>query len=200
MVNEILTFWFGQAIPQGLPDQSVRNLWFKKSAETDDKIRRRFGGLVQSALDADGLSEWEGRMPDELALVILLDQFTRNIFRDTPRAFAGDRRAIQLVQAGVAEQREHQLPLIQRAFFYMPCMHSEEADIQKWGVLLFQQLAEEPTSDRQLREQLLSFHLYAEKHRDIVLRFGRFPHRNAVLNRESTPEELSFLKQPGSSF
>ncbi len=186
--QEVLEFWFGA--PGSAEHGVTRSLWFIKSKSTDAEIRTRFGATVEAALRGE-LDHWGEEVRSALALILLLDQFTRNIFRDTPRAFAGDAAALALAQRLVDASLDRQLSLRERWFAYMPFEHAESLPMQDRAVALFRQLATEGLADP------LD---WAIKHRDVVARFGRFPHRNAIVGRDSTPEEEAFLREPGSRF
>jgi len=197
LIDEILDFWFGETrSADTVPEERLR-LWFGGNAVTDSLIRSRFAEEVDRAL-AGAFEEWTRDLPGTLALILLLDQFPRNIYRGTPRAYAGDPRACDLVLAGVGEGRERPLPIVQKAFFYMPLEHAEDPAVQDCSVRAFEQLLE--AAPPSLTEVCRGFLDYAERHRRIIERFGRFPHRNRVLGRTSSPEERAFLQQPGSSF
>jgi len=187
--SEVLDFWFGAP---GTPEHGqVRPLWFAKSDATDEAIRRRFGDLVKAALRSE-LDSWaDGEPRQALALVIVLDQFTRNIHRDSARAFAGDAKALAVARRLVADGRDRALTPLQRWFAYLPFEHSESLADQQESLRLFGALADEG-----LAEPLA----WARKHYEVIARFGRYPHRNAALGRASTAEENEFLKQPGSRF
>lgn len=195
---EILDFWFG---PGDSPDHGQpRQAWFRKDETFDAEITRRFGPLVLQALgEAHSTAAWITGPIDSidplpaLAKLILLDQFTRNMFRGTARAFAGDGRALQVAQALVASGRDRALTGVQRQFIYLPFEHAEDLSQQRMSVHLFQQLAADEPALAGLVE-------WAVRHHDIVARFGRFPHRNAMLGRASTTEEAAFLLTPGSGF
>ena len=176
--EEILNFWFKECKPEQ---------WFKKNEDFDQMIENRFSSAIESAI-AGKLDSWEESESGCLALIILLDQFTRNVFRDTPRAFAGDERALALSQLCCDKDYLTNPDVQRRQFMLMPMMHSENLAVQDAAFPLFKKY----TSGKDYK--------YAVKHRDIIARFGRFPHRNAILGRKSTNEELEFLKQPGSSF
>jgi uncharacterized protein (DUF924 family) len=176
-IEEVLKFWFD-------PVQSPR--WFAKSDAFDKSIRDRFGDVHAAALRGD-CEAWLETPRGRLAYIILLDQFSRNIHRDTPAMFSGDERALKAARAGIAKGDDKALAPAERSFFYMPYMHSEDLADQEMAVALFKGL---PGNGAE----------YAVMHRDIVKRFGRFPHRNRILGRPSTPEEIAFLKTPGSSF
>ena len=186
--NEILEFWFSDR---------ARPLWFERNAAFDEEIRVRFGAVIAAAC-AGELESWSGSAQSALALVLLLDQFTRNVYRGTPRAFAGDSRARAVATAAVERGFDRQLPLDRRHFFYLPFEHSEDVGDQRRSVALFRSWAE--AHDGAQRDQALAQMTYVYRHQEIVERFGRFPHRNAILGRESTAEELAFLNEPHSSF
>jgi len=186
----VLDFWFGA---EGSPESGKsRPEWFRKDPAFDDSIRQRLGAQVEAAL-AGGLRDWDSHAASALARILLLDQFTRNIFRDTPRAFAGDALALAAARAMVAARQDATLPPLQRSFIYLPFEHAEDLAAQDESVRLFAQLAAAAPELQQTLD-------YAHRHRDVIARFGRFPHRNKVLGRESTAEEIAFLQQPGSRF
>ena len=176
----VLDFWFE-------PGQEER--WFESSGATDRLIRERFFALWQRACEGL-LDDWANHARGRLALVILLDQFSRNLNRDSPVAFEADARAQALALGAEASGHAVELRPIERAFLFMPLMHSEDVRLQRHGVELFEALGIQA-------EDCKHFGRYARMHRDIVARFGRFPHRNAVLGRESTAEEREFLAQGG---
>lgn len=181
----VLDFWFGD-------DDAARPEWFRKDPAFDDAIRQRFGDLVERALGG-ALDAWAATPQGALARIVLLDQFTRNIFRDTPRAFAGDAQALQAARALVAAGGDRALTPRQRAFVYLPFEHAEDRGVQREALRLFGELAAE-------HAHMADALVWAQKHQVIVERFGRFPHRNLVLGRVSSAEEIEFLRQPGSSF
>ena len=194
---EVLDFWFGP--PDDPAHAQTRPAWFKKDAAFDAEIGRRFGPLIEMALaagQADLTLDWITRplqaLP-ALARLILLDQFTRNCYRDTARAFGGDGQALNIARALVASGRDRDLTGVQRQFAYLPFEHAEDLSHQRTAVQLFQQLAQDEPA-------LADGVSWAQRHHDIVARFGRFPHRNALLGRPSSDEELAFLKTPGSGF
>jgi uncharacterized protein (DUF924 family) len=186
----VLDFWF---LPADHPGYGTyRAEWFRKDDAFDAAIRARFGAVVEAALSG---APNEGSDETLLARILLLDQFTRNIFRGTPRAFAGDAQALQLAETLVAAGRDKNLTPWQRWFAYLPFEHSESLLDQERSVALFAALRREMQ-----HEAFDSAHDYALRHRAVIERFGRFPHRNAILGRASTAEEIQFLEQPGSSF
>lgn len=193
----ILEFWFGNADDDSAIARAQQKLWWSKNAEVNAGIRDRFGDVVNTAASGK-LEHWAQDAHGRLALILLFDQFPRNMYRDTPRAFACDARASQLALAGIADGADHALRAIERVFFYLPLEHSESVALQERSVALFTALAAGvPEADRKTFAGYLDF---AVRHRDVIHRFGRFPHRNHILGRVSTPEETAFLKQPGSSF
>jgi uncharacterized protein (DUF924 family) len=187
---EVLDFWLGDGVQKDWPTEDLGKRWFGGGAELDAEISTRFGNEVEAAVSG-GLQDWEQPRLNRLALVILLDQFTRNVFRGSARAFAGDARAQQLVQQTIAAGEDLQLPWAARLFLYMPLMHAESLALQDECVASFARLvADAPESLKVRLQDNLDF---ARKHRDIVVRFGRFPYRNAALGRTDTPEEKDFL-------
>ncbi|WPN47542.1 MULTISPECIES: DUF924 family protein [unclassified Pseudomonas] len=193
----LLDWWFGNFETPGEVAAQQGKLWFGKRDSQDLEARTRFGDQVEQAL-AGGLTEWMQCPEGWLALVLLLDQLPRMIFRDTPKAFSGDPQAQTLVVQGIAADFDRQLRPIQRVFIYLVFEHSENLAVQNEGVWRYIELvAQQPDGDRALFADYLD---YAEKHQKIIAQFGRFPHRNAVLGRESTAQELVFLSKPGSRF
>jgi uncharacterized protein (DUF924 family) len=186
--DKVLDFWFGSPADPGYG--TARPLWFTKSEATDQLVCQRFGDTVEEALRG-GFDEWAATPRGALALILMLDQFTRNIFRDSPRAFAGDAQALRLASGLVDRHDDQRLVPIERWFAYMPFEHSEFINDQIESVRLFEQLAKEG-----LEEPLA----WAVKHYEVIERFGRFPHRNSILGRESTADEIEFLKEQGSRF
>lgn len=187
----ILSFWFAQPQDNEEYYEERRQLWFASNPQIDQDIRDRFLADYQAAYEGR-LNEWEQAPQTTLALLLLFDQFPRNMFRGQSQAFATDAQArrltFKLLQTGEASKL---LP-VEQMFVYMPLMHSEELVDQQQSVTLFRQLAQQHPP--------LDSVTYAVKHQEIIERFGRFPHRNVILGRVSTPEELAFLTQPGSSF
>ena len=190
-IADILHFWFGELDEAGLAAADRHRLWFSASPAIDVTIRERFGDRVGLAA-AGKLADWAERDDGLVALILLLDQFTRNICRGTPAAFAGDERALELAQRAIESGRYQRLPAIHQVFLYLPLEHCEDLDTQHECVALFEVLAE-VTGDPGITD----FGRYAAAHRDVIARFGRFPHRNAILGRQSTPEERDYLKQHG---
>jgi len=185
----VLAFWFGA--PGSPGHGQARPEWFRKDPAFDDEIRRRFGDAVAIAL-AGGFGEWCASAEGALARILLLDQFARNIFRGTPRAFAGDARALATAEDAVARGFDRELPALERWFVYLPFEHAESVEAQHRSLELFGALSKATGDDDPL--------VWARKHAEVIFRFGRYPHRNAILGRTSTPEEEAFLREPGSSF
>jgi len=190
-IDEIHAFWFGELDETGLCVADRNPLWFNSSVQTDETCRARFGHWVEQAL-AGELDGWVDTDNGLIALVILLDQFTRNIYRGTPLAFAGDPKILALALHTIATGHHQRLPAIHQVFLYLPLEHSEDMQVAEECVSLFQELAAITGN-----QQIASFTRYAVAHRDVIAQFGRFPHRNAILGRESSPEELAYLEQHG---
>lgn len=196
-IDTILEFWFGTNSNDAAVVGERSFLWWSKDPEVDREIRERFEPLVLAAASG-GLDAWRASIRGRLALILLTDQFPRNIYRGTPQAFRFDDAARQLCLESIQTRAERGLRFIHRVFFYLPLEHSEDLDHQGRGVGLFEELVAEVP--RELAPAFREFLEFARKHRAVIERFGRFPHRNAILGRESTREEIEFLKQPGSSF
>lgn len=187
----VLAFWLEDGLQQGWPSRNLSEKWFRGGDALDQTIAQDFGDCVRSAL-AGELLTWEERPLDRLALVVVLDQFTRNVFRSQGQAFAGDAHAQTLVLDGITRGWDHQLPLVGKVFFYMPLMHAEDLALQETCVACFKALVD--LAPPELRQGLQGNLDFAEQHRDIIECFGRFPYRNAVLGRTSSAEELAFLQ------
>jgi uncharacterized protein (DUF924 family) len=185
--QEVLDFWFGREGEPGYGE--FREEWFTKDPEFDRQVRDRFETLYEAAAAGD-LDDWKEEARSCLALVILLDQFPRNMFRGDPRSYATDHKAQETAEYALDHALDRELPGFQRTFLYMPFMHSEDLEHQRRSVELFRRLGGSDSDSTS----------YAVRHMEIIERFGRFPHRNEVLGRQTTPEEAEFLTQPGSSF
>ena len=193
----LLDWWFGSSGSANETAAAKGKLWFGKRNSQDLEAQTRFGDWVEQAL-VGGLTDWAQRPEGWLALVLLLDQLPRMIYRDTPKSFSGDLRAQALVAQGIAADFDRQLQPIQRVFIYLVLEHCEHLAVQNEAVSRFIELvAQQPEGDRAVFADNLD---YAERHQKVIARFGRFPHRNAVLGRESTDEELAFLSKRGSRF
>jgi uncharacterized protein (DUF924 family) len=187
-VTNILNFWFGET-PE--TQNQHRKKWFAKSPDFDREIRSQFLRLHQQAA-AGQLGFWQTTPESCLALIIVLDQFSRNLFRDHPQAFANDTQALQAAQQAIDLGFDLQLTPQHCAFLYMPFMHSEDLSAQERSIVLFKKLAALPETQ--------SYFDYAIRHFQVIQQFGRFPHRNQILGRVSSPAEVEFLQQPGSRF
>jgi len=185
--EEVLTFWFGPPGDRARP----RREWFIKNPEFDARVAAHLLPLHERAAREE-LPEWRSRPDACLALVILLDQVPRNVFREQPRMFATDPLALATARVAIAARFDRQVPPVQRWFFYLPFEHSEAFDDQQRSLELFDSLRDDPDS--------ASVIAYARRHHDVIARFGRFPHRNPILGRASTPAEAEFLQQPGARF
>ena len=186
--SDVLDFWFSE---------QSRALWFEKNAAFDEAIRTRFEDTLRAAA-AGELDHWERTAPGALALVIVLDQFPRNLYRGSARAFAADARAREVADRALSRRLDQEIPLVQRHFFFLPFEHSESRADQERSVALFQAWAE--AHDGPARDRALEQMRYVHRHAEIVERFGRFPHRNEALGRESTEAEIAFLREPMSAF
>ena len=176
--NDVLRFWFEDI-------EHVR--WFKRDPNFDKELEQRFGGLLELASN-DELEHWCDTPHGTLALIIVLDQFSRNMFRDSPLSFANDSLALALAQEAILLRADKELSSVQRSILYLPFMHSESLKIHEIAMLLYKENGIEAN---------LAFEI---KHKEIIEKFGRYPHRNNILGRSSTKEEIEFLKQEGSSF
>jgi len=193
----ICEFWFGTQAEDRLVAAERAKLWWAKDAAVDAVIRQRFAEWVDKAAHGE-LDGWLATPAGRLALILLTDQFPRNIHRDSAQAFACDALACAWCRDGLVDGAHLALRPIERVFFYLPLEHSERLEDQERSLALFQELAQDMAGeDRPVFDGFVNF---AVRHRDIIERFGRFPHRNCILGRLSTPEEVAFLQQPGSSF
>ena len=182
----VLDFWFGS------PPGEYRKQWFRKDPAFDDQIKARFSDLYE-AMVASPSESWLRTAKSSLAWIIVLDQFARNMFRGTPQSFAADSLALATAEMAIERGYDAQMLPVERFFLYLPFEHSENLTHQHRCVGYFEELVKEaPELEHGLD--------YARRHRDVIDRFGRFPHRNETLNRQSSPEELAFLKQPGARF
>lgn len=191
--NDILDFWFGPLTkPTDFP-QDRFELWFMKDEKLDEEIRLKFGHLLQENLD-----DWSIDPRGRLAQIIVLDQFSRHIYRNTPQAFAFDIQSMNLTLEGIKSGMDKKLFPVERGFFYMPLQHIEDVRVQEASIEAYSNLVEEAPDE--VKPMCQEFLKYAKMHQEVIIRFGRYPHRNKILGRTSTPEEVEFLKQPGSSF
>ena len=185
--QKILAFWFGESDDHG----KSRVQWFKKDTAFDDEIRRLFLSTYEAAASGR-LADWKNEAQSCLALIVVLDQFSRNMFRGSARAFAADALALEAANHALRHGFDREMKPVERQFFYLPLEHSESQDDQEHCLKLMLELSAFPETP--------DLHIWAEKHLVIIRRFGRFPHRNAALGRQSTAEEIAFLTEPGSGF
>jgi uncharacterized protein (DUF924 family) len=191
----ILDYWFGQLDDDGLPEPAVEKRWFSPDETVDTEIRARFEADLRNAA-AGRLKRWEADPHGALALVILFDQFPRNMYRGTPRAFLFDEHARAVARRALERELEADLAPIERVFLYMPFEHAEDLDAQEESVHRFETLLEAAPAGQV--ERFRTYLEFARSHRDVIARFGRFPHRNAVLGRESSDEERAYLADGGA--
>ncbi|WP_417819700.1 DUF924 family protein [Terasakiella sp.] len=184
-ITSVLEFWFGSAKPEQMATH--RDMWWMKDREIDQQIINQFTSLYEQAASG-ALVHWKEDPLGCLALILLLDQFPRNMFRDSAKSFATDEQALDVTRYVLEREWDADLVLAARLFIYLPLEHSENVDDQNAAVTLISSLGDDNYTD------------FALRHRDIIKRFGRFPHRNKILGREDTKEEAAFLKQPGSGF
>jgi uncharacterized protein (DUF924 family) len=196
-IDEVLDFWFGETDQHGLCTQDKSKAWWRKDPDFDREIRARFGALREAIMRGEH-EDWRKTPHGLLAYVVVLDQFSRNLGRDSAVMFEADAQAHEAACAGIDAGMDARLPTDLRVFLYMPLMHSERLESQERCVQLFERLRDSLSGPA--RERVASNVGFAEQHHRIVARFGRFPHRNEILGRECTPQELEFLKEPGSSF
>ncbi len=197
--NRILEYWFGSLSAledDNIPSEKI-DLWFGGDNLVDQEIRERFGKDLESAANGD-YDHWNDQPRGRLAMVILLDQFSRNIHRRSPRAFAYDEQALEVALDGIDAGHDMALAPVARSFFYLPLEHSEELGHQERCVQLMDELRQEVPDEKS--ELFDAFFDYAVKHRDIIAKFGRFPHRNAILGRPSTPAEAEYLADGAETF
>ncbi|HHQ4525031.1 TPA: DUF924 family protein [Aeromonas veronii] len=194
----LLDFWFGDEADDVLRATRQAPLWWGKSSETDALLAKQFGVQAEAAANGE-LADWADLHHGRLALILLLDQLPRNIHRGTPAAFARDPLARDLCLKGLSIGADKSLSPLERVFFYLPLEHAESREQQARSVALFEALAAEQAGTP-AQATFAGFTDFARRHQVIIERFGRFPHRNDILGRTSTPEEAAFLQQPGSGF
>jgi len=199
-LSQVLEYWLGAELPSNETALTRQPLWFTKSEDTDEEIRHLFGAVLQEALAGKLNGEALESPLGMLSVLIVLDQFTRNAYRGTPKSFAGDARARELALKAIdlGWDVDDSIPTVARIFMYLPLEHTEDMGMQEHSVVAFEQLHQEAPPD--LREFFANTLDYAIKHREVIEQFGRFPHRNAILGRESTPAEKAYLSQPGAGF
>ena len=195
--NDIHGYWFGDTADWALVVKRNNVRWFEQGRALDDEIRLRFAATVELAKAGD-LDEWMDSPQSAIALILLLDQFPRHIHRGQGEAFAGDEHALAMCKLGMASGMDARLSTVEQSFFYLPLQHAENIEAQELSVAVMARRAEE--SPRELHEYMRESLQFAERHRDIVARFGRFPHRNAALGRVTTAEEEAYLQRGGDRF
>jgi len=198
-INRILDFWFGDIGEGEVPNEERQKMWWAKNEYIDSLIKQQFEPELLKAASG-GLNNWLNSSEGTLAVIILLDQFPRNIYRGSPEAFSFDSKTLSVSEKGIEKGYDKKLHPVKRIFFYIPFMHSEELGMQNRSVELFTSLEKEFESNEEIRAVVSNSKDFAIRHMEIIKRFGRFPHRNEILGRESTTKELEFLRQPGSSF
>jgi uncharacterized protein (DUF924 family) len=190
VAQELWLFWFGK--PGSAEYGQPRAVWFQKDPLFDELIRQRFGALHQAACQGE-CDSWQQHPATMLGLIILLDQFSRHLYRDSPQAFSHDDKALKLAIKAIDQEFDQQVMPVARAFYYLPLEHSENLAHQKQAVELFSRL--------QAEDKLYTpFAEYAQKHYEVIAQFGRFPHRNKILGRISSAAEQAYLNQPGAGF
>lgn len=195
--TEVLRFWLGAYPLDEDAMQRVQAQWFQKNKAFDQEMAARFGVTIAAAR-AGQLNVWAEQPDSWLALLIVLDQFSRNMFRDSPQAFASDAQAVRVAQHGLAQGMDQALPPMARIFCYLPLEHAEDLALQARSVALFAALCDDPQA--QPPEFFATTLDYARKHQEVIQRHGRFPHRNAALGRANTEAERLYLAQPGAGF
>jgi len=196
-IDSVLTYWFGTKQSIAEINNDRKSVWWGKSDQVDEEISIRFKELV-GAVASGGLEHWRESAKGLLASIICIDQFPRNIYRGNSKSFVYDPVALELAKQAVATGFDAELSAIQRVFAYLPFEHSEDREMQVQSLTLFETLRDSVAEED--RELFSGFYDYARRHFDVIDRFGRFPHRNLILGRSSTEEEIEFLQQPGSSF
>ncbi len=196
IAQQVLDFWFGEMDGE-FPVEDRSALWWGADSAQDERVRRQFR-ILHLAAEAGDLDHWHDAPVGRLACILLLDQFTRMLYRASGNAFRNDGEALRIAVLGVEMRMDRRLPLGQRVFFYMPFMHSEERGIQQRSVELYEQLVRDASPEQQ--ERVRSNLRFAEQHRDVIQRFGRYPHRNKLLGRENTPEERAYLDSGAASW
>ncbi|MDY6932625.1 MAG: DUF924 family protein [Spirochaetota bacterium] len=194
-IDEIISFWFSGSLDTADLISERIKVWFHTDETFDNEIRERFQSDYEAAIHGQ-LDSWKNSSRGMLALILILDQFSRNMFRGTQQAFAQDHIALQLCLEGIAQGRDIELSQLERAFFYMPLQHAEDNDLQELGMKKYKQLHSQTPEG--IKKEMLGFLNASTEHRNIIKQFGRFPHRNQILKRASTNEEEKFLKTQNS--
>lgn len=190
--EDVLKFWFGRVEETIVPSENRARIWFGESPEVDAEIKEKFNTILQDCIQGKHV-DWEKSPRGQLALVIILDQFSRHIYRDQPAAFAQDDYALSICTRGMTKQDDHHLSLIERVFYYFPLLHSEDLAYQEKSIGAYQALVELAFPETRVIYE--SFFKFANHHHTMIQRFGRFPQRNAILGRVSTEPEIQYLKE-----
>jgi uncharacterized protein (DUF924 family) len=199
-IEQVIEFWFGSDINNPTLAKRQSPVWWQKNPQTDALIRQNFAGGLKGLADGD-YKHWLKSSMGRLAAIIVADQFSRNMYRDTPQAFSQDGLALTLCMEGMALKQDIELPFICRVFFYMPLEHAESLEMQDLSVKKFTYLAELANQESvDNTDTFNGFVDFAERHRAVIQQFGRYPHRNSILQRQSTQAEQAYLDQPGSGF
>lgn len=191
-IDEILSFWFGHVEETIVPSENRARIWFGESAEIDAEIKEKFSSTLEAAIRGE-CSDWEALPRGRLALAILLDQFSRHIYRNDAKAYEQDEKALEICMDGIRDETDHELSLIERVFFYFPLLHSEHIAYQEHSIRAYQTLSELAFAETRVIYD--SFLKFANHHYALIQRFGRFPQRNKILGRDSTPEESAYLNE-----
>ncbi len=196
-IEDVLDFWFGDLNELGCASPDHRRFWWTKSDAFDQAVGSQFLSDYEAIVAGDR-DAWRSTPRGALATIVVLDQFSRNMFRGTPNMFIADELAREVCEEGIDAGFDAELAFDERVFFYLPLEHSEQIELHRRCLKLFQELLS--SSEESLKADAENYLEYAEQHKAIIDRFGRYPHRNQTLGRASTPEEIEFLKEPGSSF
>ena len=196
-IEQVIDFWFGSDLNDHDLAKRQSPIWWQKNPQTDALIRQKFAGGLQGLIDGD-YDHWLESPLGRLAAIILADQFSRNMYRDTAQAFSQDELALSWCMDGMKLKHDIELPLVCRVFFYMPLEHAESIEMQDLSVKKFTELSEQTGAGN--NDTFTGFVDFAERHRAVIQQFGRYPHRNSILNRKSTAAEQIYLDQPGSGF
>ncbi len=196
-IKEVLGYWFQEIKEEAVYYRARQKLWFGKDQATDDYLRTHFGQELETAGRGE-CDSWAASPRGRLALIVLLDQFSRNIYRETARMFTQDPKALTLCREGLDNNIDRLLHPVERVFFYLPLEHSEDLEVQHLSIQCFERLLTDGPAP--LKESFTEHLDYALRHFEIIQRFGRFPHRNKILGRKTTLEEEEFLKEPRSAF
>ena len=199
IINEIIRFWFGKLNENGVPSKEKQKIWWIKDPKIDEFIKKNYEKYIIKAVNEE-LYQWEKTPDGTLALIIVLDQFSRNVFRNSAKSFTQDKMALKISNACIKNSYDLELEPIMKSFIYMPYMHSEDINDQLESLKKYDELEKESRSNPELHRIIVQSKDFAQKHYEIIKKYGRYPHRNSILGRKSTDEEIEFLKTKGSSF